>query len=103
MKKNTNDKLTVTHRACLVFTGYVQGVGFRYTVEKIALEIGLLGWVKNLPSNQVEIVCEGTKENIELLVHRIKKSALGPYIKKMSCEWEKPTGKFKDFRIEFYY
>lgn len=100
MKKK---EAAITHRAHLFFTGRVQGVGFRYTAERIALESGLLGWVKNLPGNQVEIVCEGSKEGIELLTQRLKASSLGPYIKKMICKWEKPTGEFKDFSIEHYY
>lgn len=100
MKKK---EVAVTHRAHLVFTGRVQGVGFRYAAEGIALEIGLGGWVKNLPNNQVEIVCEGSKEGIELLTQRLKTGSLGSYIKKMTCEWAKPTGEFKDFRIEYYY
>ena len=100
MKKK---ELFATHRAQIFLTGRVQGVGCRYTVESIALEIGLGGWVKNLPDNRVEIICEGTKENIEAFVQKIKGSALGPNIKKISCDWTKPTNTFKDFRIEFYY
>lgn len=51
----------------IVVTGKVQGVWFRkYTQEK-ALELGLTGWVKNLPTgNQVEIMVSGTKEQLEL-------------------------------------
>ncbi len=93
----------ITHRARLLFTGRVQGVGFRYTAESLALELGLLGWVRNLPENRVEIVCEGSKTKIELLIQKLKDSVIGPYIKKMVCDWEKPTMEFKDFRIEHYY
>lgn len=103
MKKNSKNKPAITHRARLLFKGRVQGVGFRYTVEQTALEIGLLGWVKNLPDNQVEAVCEGTKENIELLIDKIKESALGSNIKKIDCDWQKPTQEFRDFSIEYYY
>ena len=92
-----------THRAHIFFNGRVQGVGFRYTAEKIALEIGLVGWVKNIPDNRVEVVCEGAKEEIDLFLERIKKNSLGAYIKKTDCSFEKPTGEFKDFRIEYYY
>ena len=93
----------ITHRAHLWISGRVQGVGFRYTAEKIALEIGLLGWVRNLPENRVEIVCEGNKTKIELFTQKLKESSLGPNIKKITCDWEKPTMEFKDFCIEHYY
>ena len=98
MKKK---ELKITHRAHIFFSGRVQGVGFRYTAERFALEIGLVGWVKNTADNRVEVVCEGAEAKINLLLDRIKQSFLGPYIKKTACDWERPTGEFKDFRVEF--
>ena len=88
-------------RAHLFYSGQVQGIGFRYTAERLALELGLTGWVKNLPDGRVELVCEGPKEKIELLIERIPKSNLGPHIRKAVCEWETPTNEFDDFRVEF--
>ena len=84
------------------YTGRVQGVGFRYTAEKIALDLGLVGWVKNLPDGRVELVCEGPKADIELLFEKIKASMLGPHIRKFQCDWQDPTGEFKDFCVEFF-
>ncbi len=92
----------ITHRAHIFFSGRVQGIGFRYTAEEIALEIGLVGWVKNISDNRVELVCEGAEDQIKLLLEKIKQSFLGQHIKKIVCDWEKPTGEFKDFRVEFY-
>ena len=103
MKKDLKDKSTPMRRAHIFFSGRVQGVGFRYTAEKIALELGLVGWVKNLSDNRVEVVCEGTEDQIKRLLEDIKQSFLGAYVKKIDCDWEKPTGKFKDFRIEYHY
>ncbi len=90
-----------THRAHLYYSGRVQGVGFRYTAERLALEAGVVGWVKNMPDGRVEILCEGSKENIELLISGIRESMLGPHIKRCTCDWEKPTQEFTDFRVEF--
>lgn len=89
------------HRAHLFYTGRVQGVGFRYTAEKFALDLKLVGCVKNLADNRVELVCEGPKEKIETLLDQIQRSSLGRTITKTVCHWEKPTQEFKDFRIEF--
>ena len=91
-----------THRAHVLYTGRVQGIGFRYTAEHLALDLGLVGWVMNCPDNRVEIICEGTKEKIELFLERIRQSSLGPYIKKTVCDWEAPTNEFKDFSVKFY-
>ena len=91
-----------THRAHVFYSGRVQGVGFRYTAERVALELGLVGWVKNLPDNRVELVCEGRKEKIEELLRQIAQH-LGPYIQRTACDWEKPTHAFKEFSVEFHY
>ena len=89
-------------RAHVYYSGRVQGVGFRYTAEGIALELKLRGWVKNLPDGRVELVCEGSKETIEELFSRIQKSILGPHIKKADVAWETPKNEFTDFTVEFY-
>ena len=91
-------------RAHVFYSGRVQGVGFRYTAERLALELALNGFVKTLPDGRVELVCEGSKERVESLLDKIKKDpALGPHIRKASCAWEEPTGEHADFRIEFVY
>lgn len=89
-------------RARVYYSGRVQGVGFRYTAEGLALDLKLGGWVKNLPDGRVELLCEGPKQKIEELFSRIQKSILGPHIKKADISWEKPTNEFTDFTVEFY-
>lgn len=88
-------------RAHVYYSGRVQGVGFRYTAEGLALDLKLVGWVKNLPDGRVELLCEGPKPNIEELFSRIQKSILGRHIKKADVFWEKPTNEFTDFTVEF--
>ncbi len=48
-----------------IIYGFVQGVGYRYFAYKSAEKYGILGYAKNLLDGTVEIVAEGTKENIE--------------------------------------
>ena len=59
----------------LVISGKVQGVGFRYWLQRLAIEKNIYGWVKNKTSGNVEalIVGEG-KEVLEL----IKLCKMGP-------------------------
>ena len=90
------------HRVHAYYTGRVQGVGFRYTAEGLALGLKLGGWVKNLPDGRVELVCEGPKERIEKLLSLIQESMLGKHIKKTDLFWEKPMNEFTDFTVEFY-
>ncbi|MBD3398097.1 acylphosphatase [Candidatus Micrarchaeota archaeon] len=49
-------------RAHLIVSGSVQGVNFRWFVQQTAKELGLNGWVKNLPDGTVEIECESETE-----------------------------------------
>ena len=89
-------------RARVFYSGRVHGVGFRYTAERLALEEGLVGWVKNLADGRVELLCEGPHAKMEALLEKIKENALlGRHIRAASVSWEKPTGEFSEFRVEF--
>ena len=99
MKKKTAEKL---ERAHIFYTGRVQGVGFRFTAEKLALDLKLRGWVKNLPDGRVELICEGRRTVVEKLLKNIQESMLGPHIKKTNCRWLEATGEFTDFIVEYY-
>ncbi len=98
VKKKT---LPLESRAHVFYSGRVQGIGFRYTAERLALEEGLVGWVKNLADGRVELVCEGARGKAENLLERIRQSALGPHIRGAAVTWEKPAGEFSEFQVEF--
>ncbi len=100
MKKK---QVLTSHRAHIFYGGRVQGVGFRHTAEGIALDLGLVGWVKNLPDGRVEIVCEGKKSQIDSLLESLSQSMVGRHIKSCDVNWEKPTQEFTDFCVEFCY
>jgi acylphosphatase len=59
-------------RLHLIAHGNVQGVGFRAFSIRIGASIGLVGYAKNLPDGTVEIVAEGTQENLDEFCRRIK-------------------------------
>jgi len=58
-------------QAHIIYSGTVQGVGFRYTVLRYANLLGLNGWVKNLSDGRVEAVVVGPRETVEELLKRI--------------------------------
>lgn len=59
--------------AQVFISGFVQGVGFRQFVKRSALNLGLSGWVRNLPDNRVEVKFIGEKEQIEKMISLCKK------------------------------
>ena len=88
-------------RAHIVYSGHVQGVGFRYTAQDIATGVGLKGWVKNLEDGRVEIVVEGKEEDIKGFLDKISKGQLGRYIIDTELSWGKSTKEFDGFGIRF--
>jgi acylphosphatase len=55
-------------RRCVAVYGLVQGVGFRFAVQRAAESRGVAGWVRNRPDGTVEAVFEGEREDVEALV-----------------------------------
>ena len=55
-------------RKHIIFSGRVQGVGFRYTACYLARPLGLTGWVKNLYDGSVEMEVEGEEPLIDELI-----------------------------------
>jgi acylphosphatase len=58
--------MTVTRR--LLITGRVQGVGFRFYMQRKARELGLTGWVRNCRDGSVEAVIQGDSGAVETMI-----------------------------------
>ena len=87
-------------RAHIYFKGTVQGVGFRYTCRSYAVDLGLKGWVKNLPDGRVELWAEGSKDSIEDLIEKLK-DHFGGYIHSVNADYLGATLEFTDFKVAF--
>jgi len=53
--------------------GRVQGVGFRYFVLRQAQVAGVTGWVRNLPSGEVEVTASGSPEHLATLEQALRR------------------------------
>jgi acylphosphatase len=82
------------------FIGNVHGVGFRYTAQSIARRHPVVGYVKNLPNGNVEVVAEGEKPSLEAFLQEIREKMVY-YIDHEQLAWMEPQGKFTDFRIGY--
>ncbi|MBI5685832.1 MAG: acylphosphatase [Verrucomicrobia bacterium] len=86
-------------RSHVIYTGRVQGVGFRYTVRQLAHGFDVVGFVRNLDDGRVEMAIEGEEEELKRFIQHIGDSDLGPYIRNTTVEWQPLTGEFRDFSI----
>ena len=79
--------------------GRVQGVSFRGFTRRLAQELHLKGWVRNLYDGRVEVLAEGDKAGIESLIERLKAGPPFARVESVSVRWSEYTGEFPDFKI----
>ncbi|MHC4819212.1 MAG: acylphosphatase, partial [Planctomycetota bacterium] len=65
-----------TERRTILYTGTVQGVGFRWTTERVLADASVTGYVRNLADGRVELVIEGDPRHTEAAAARVR-AALG--------------------------
>ncbi len=82
-----------------VFTGTVQGVGFRAGAENLARQYPVTGYVRNLVNGKVEVVGEGEEEALRNFISALRDSPLAAYIRNVSTEWVEASGEFSGFKI----
>jgi acylphosphatase len=79
------------------YSGAVQGVGFRYTVQGLAGGFAVAGYVRNLPDGRVEMVAEGAADQVERFLAAVAQS-MAAYIQETVTAEETPAG-MTGFRI----
>ncbi|MGE5194896.1 MAG: acylphosphatase [Deltaproteobacteria bacterium] len=57
----------------IIFSGRVQGVGFRYTVHSLARRHPVAGYVRNLPDGTVELVAQGNLTAVNVLLAEVQR------------------------------
>jgi acylphosphatase len=82
-----------------IIDGRVQGVGFRYFVQREAETAGVTGWVRNLFDGQVEVLAEGAHQVLEDLVEMLRRGPRGAYVTQVDITWEPASGEFQDYEI----
>ncbi len=88
-------------RAHVVIRGLVQGVWFRASTKEMALQIGVGGWVRNLPDGGVEAVFEGEKKKVEEILGWCHKGPSGARVSNVEIAWEPYKGEFKHFDVRY--
>jgi acylphosphatase len=87
--------------ARIIVNGTVQGVGFRYWTIRKASELGVNGYVANLPDGSVAIEAEADRSIIEEFIKAVKIGPTYASVSDLKIEWlEKPQG-YKDFNVKY--
>ncbi len=84
-------------------TGLVQGVGFRWTAQRVARSLGITGTVRNLPDGTVEIEAHGGPEAVESLREALRTRMPGRVeaVREDRLESSGQGGTPGDFRVVF--
>jgi acylphosphatase len=78
--------------ACAYVRGRVQGVGFRVFVLDQARRHHVTGYVRNLSDGGVEIVAEGTRAAVEVVLRAVRRGPPGAVVAALDVTWGVPRG-----------
>ncbi len=88
-------------RAHVFVSGRVQGVFFRSETASLANEVGVAGWVRNLPDGRVEAVFEGENLKVERMISFCRKGPPGAHVTKIDLKWESFKGESDGFKVAY--
>jgi acylphosphatase len=83
-----------------VVRGRVQGVGFRWFVEREAHILGIAGWVRNNADGSVEVLAHGTRDQLSELRSRLREGPRAARVDAVEESEARPVAGINSFRIE---
>jgi acylphosphatase len=86
----------MTVRAVAVVSGHVQGVGYRYFVRGLATARSLAGSARNLPDGRVEVVLEGTEDDVDAVLAEMSGADAPGTVRRVDARREPVLG-LRDF------
>lgn len=92
--------VSASQRREVLYSGRVQGVGFRYTVHRLARNYEVTGFVRNLPDGRVHLVAEGQADQLDRFLQDVARTMSG-YIRDTTVDIAPTTGQFGEFAIRF--
>jgi acylphosphatase len=79
--------------------GGVQGVGFRWFVRRLAVQLGVTGWVANQPDGSVQVIAEGPRDALDQLLGQLHTGPSGAVVGWVDDHWLPASGSFSGFDI----
>ena len=87
------------HHETVIFSGHVQGVGFRYSVLQVAREFDVAGFVTNLADGRVQLEVEGAPQDIATFIETVQEKMHG-YVRKVERSSGRRAPQFSGFVIK---
>jgi acylphosphatase len=81
--------------------GYVQGVGFRAFVRRRALALGLVGYVRNTEDGDVEVVAQGPRRDLEVLLSELQRGPSESEVSSVDYAWRPARNRYLGFDIRY--
>ncbi|MFZ0801811.1 MAG: acylphosphatase [Terriglobales bacterium] len=91
---------STSHARRFLVRGRVQGVGFRWFVEREAHILGIAGWVRNNADSSVEVLAMGTPDQLSGLKSRLQQGPRAARVDDVEEHEAKPVAGLTTFRIE---
>jgi len=91
----------VKNRVHVIVHGRVQGVAFRHYTMRRALELGVCGWVRNMPDGRVEGLFEGDEPAIQALVEWCRSGPPAARVERVDVLAGEYSGEYEDFSITY--
>jgi acylphosphatase len=88
-------------RVKIIVSGRVQGVNFRRYTQLTAEQLGVRGWVRNLPDGEVEACFEGDADAVDSLVEWCRSGPPSSRVDSLDIQEQTFTGEFPDFQIRY--
>ena len=87
--------------AHVFYSGRVQGVGFRLTAEEAAVELGVVGWVRNVRDGRVQLVAQGDEAVLTKFLDAVRNGPMRNFIQHVELSWNAPSESFDEFEIRY--
>jgi acylphosphatase len=84
-----------------IVSGRVQGVSYRAATASKARQLGLVGWVRNLPDGRVELEAEGPADQIEALVAWCRQGPPAAQVQSVAVEERPASGAERSFDVTY--
>ena len=81
--------------------GRVQGVGYRFFAERLANQLGVTGYAKNLWNGDVEVVGQADKATLETFIAKLREGPRVAIVTDVEVKWEQTTEFYPNFDIQF--